>query len=100
MSAISQSETPVEIIGYSTAPYHRVWYVHEEFSWGAVHGVDIWRYEESDLGDGEEYDFLEDGARYSIEPPLWNGDESIVCRIENRLTEVTLFRIFDAARSG
>jgi hypothetical protein len=100
MSVISQIETPMGATGYPMVSQHRVWYEHEEFSWGAVHGVDIWRYEESELGNGEEFDFLENGARYSIEPPLWNGDESSVCRIENRLIEVTLFRVFDAARSG
>lgn len=79
---------------------HKVWYEHEEFSWGTVHGVDIWRYEESELKNSEELAFLENQKRYRIVPPHWDGDETFVCRIENRLIEVTSFRVLSAVQSG
>ncbi len=87
--------------GQLTVRHHKVWYEHEEFSWGMVRGVDIWRYEESELTNGEELmDLLENQAQYQIEPPHWDGDETYVCRIDNRLIEVTLFRVPAVAQSG
>lgn len=91
--------SPLRSTGHLTVAHHRVWYEHEEFSWGAVHGVDIWRYEESELLD-DELSFLENQAQYSVVPPHWDGDETIMCRVDNRLIEVTTFRVLCAAQSG
>jgi hypothetical protein len=92
--------SPIVLTEHHTITQPRVWYEHEEFSWGPVHGVDVWRYEEFELNNGEELDFLEDLAQYSIVPPLWDGDETFMCRIGNRLIEVTMFRVLSAAQSG
>lgn len=92
--------SPIPSTEHVTITQHKVWYEHVEFSWGVVHGVDIWRYEESELKNSEELAFLENQTRYPIVPPHWDGDETFVCRIENRLIEVTMFRVLSAVQSG
>lgn len=100
-STYMSAGSPIAATSHFTVTQRRVWYEHEEFSWGGVRGIDIWRYEESRLENGAELmSFLEEQTQYSVEPPHWDGDETFMYRIENRLIEVTQFRVLSVAQSG